>query len=80
LKESGGNALFEGAGSFAGGGAKIDLEMFSVRLGEAFCDFRNRVKLGEHSRLWEKEKDNGFLRCDGRGGRDSEDALEGFTH
>jgi hypothetical protein len=54
--------------------------MFSVRLGEAFGNFRNRVKLGEHSGLWEKEKDNGFLRCDGRRGRDSEDALEGFTH
>ena len=72
--------MFEGAGSFAGGGAKIDLEMFSVRLGEAFGDFRNRVKLGERSGLREKEKDNGFLGCDGRGGRDSEDALEGFTH
>ncbi len=80
MKEGGGDALFEGTGSFASGRAKIDLEVFSVRLGEAFGDFGNGIKLGARSGFREKEENNGFMRGDRRCGRDSEDTLEGFTY
>jgi hypothetical protein len=80
LEERRGDALFELTWTAAVRGADIDLEVFTVRLDDAFNPFVERIELGILTNFGQEEKDERFLTNERWGGGDAKDTLESFAN